>query len=59
MEYKIVQRSGKYAWGVLNELEETVQELCTEGWKTQGGVAIVAAGQSGYCTACQAMVKES
>lgn len=59
LKYKIVWESDEYAWKACDKLEKEVQKLCNDGWKLQGGVTVVAAGRGGYCTACQAMVKEN
>ena len=56
MEYAVIQTSDPDLYKAIDKLIITVQRLCNEGWKPQGGISI-AATKNGRAYASQAMVK--
>lgn len=54
MKYIIVEE-----FGSCEDLTEKVNQLIEQGWRPQGGVAVIAAPEDGLNDGyCQAMIKE-
>ena len=56
MEYQIIQTNDDAMYKAIEKLEITVQRLCKEGWRPQGGISI-AVKSTGFCYVSQAMVR--
>lgn len=57
MEYKVVYFVRYSDAEAITALEETVTELLSQGWQTQGGISVIRDTQNFYHM-YQAMVKE-
>lgn len=57
MEYKVLSVDSFCAEDVINILTQKVNSLCADGWKPQGGIAMIYQEGSESYEACQAMVK--
>lgn len=58
-DYKIVSKKEKlFDYLALNELENAVKKLISEGWEPIGGVSLVFDQISNTYTASQAMIKK-
>lgn len=53
--YKIVYATSELLYEAINEVEEKVKQLKSEGWVEQGGISI---SLTVYYTVAQAMVKK-
>lgn len=56
MKYTVVYAQKLSIGAAINELQEIVNSLCSNGWKPQGGISIERSQYNRY-TVCQAMVK--
>lgn len=57
MEYKVIVTGLSWFNDTIKIHQEKVQELITQGWKPQGGIAI-AVSKTGIMSLAQAMVRE-
>ena len=55
MQSQVVSARDSNMTKAIEELARKVQNLCSEGWRPQGGISIAVKPYG--CYACQAMVK--
>ena len=58
MKYQIISAVGENMTEACSKLEKRVKFCLSYGWKPQGGISVTT-DTTGFCHACQAMIKES
>ena len=58
MDYQIISAADNNVTSVCQKLEERVKFCLRNGWLPQGGISVTT-DTTGFCHACQAMIKES